>query len=258
MREFSYDTFFMQGTTHTVCQDYALAGDVDGYPFIIVADGCSGSEDSDTGARILARCAASLISLLDNPVPEAAAKTFATVTIRQARNFLLPGLQRSALDATLLAAVALEDRFRVVMYGDGTIFTPDAAKNINVEFTKSAPFYLNYLDDPDRLSAYRVAGPQVCINQGELQNPETTTLVFDFPYSDFPAIGIGSDGWSTFTDESGNTTALKDIEKELMAFKNINGNFVQRRIRNGLIRTLGKEGFSAADDTSFAAMVIKE
>ncbi len=253
MRDFASDTFFSQGTTHTVCQDYALSGVTDGYPFIIAADGCSGSPNSDTGARILAYCAANLVSLLDNESPEAAAKSFGQIAIRQARNFLLPGLANPTLDATLVVAIALKDKFRAAVYGDGFLFVP--GKTISVECTKSAPFYLNYLDDSERLTAYQVARPMTSVNGGEAFAPETQPVVFDFSYDEIDRIAVGSDGWATFTNDHGNILPISEIENELLAFKTTQGEFVQRRIRNGLIRKIFKNGFSAADDLSFAAMI---
>lgn len=255
MNRFACDTFFMQGTTHPVCQDYALAGSSNGYPYIIVTDGCSGSKDTDTGARILARYAASLVSLLDNNDPSMATKNFGDLTIRLSRDFLLPGLDKTALDATLIVCVALADRFRVLAFGDGIIFTADKQLNTLIEFTHSAPFYLNYLGDEERLLAYRKIGPKVRVNNGDFRNPEEKPLLFDFLYSETDRVGIGSDGWLTFTTEHGDVLPVGDIEEELLAFKTTTGAFVQRRIRNGLVKKLQKKGFAAADDISFAALI---
>ena len=43
------DTFIEIGSQHKVCEDYIIAKD----NYIILADGCSRSENSDMGARIL-------------------------------------------------------------------------------------------------------------------------------------------------------------------------------------------------------------
>jgi hypothetical protein len=255
MNRYAFDTFYMQGTTHSVCQDYALGGIADGYPYAIVTDGCSGSRDTDTGARILARCAASLVALLDNKDPDMAAKNFGNLTIRLSREFLLPGLDKSALDATLIVCVALADRFRVLAFGDGVIFASAKQLNAIIEFTHSAPFYLNYLEDEERLLAYRKIGPRVRVNDGEFKNPEDRPLLFDFLYAETDRVGIGSDGWLTFTNEHGSVVPVSDLETELLAFKTTAGAFVQRRVRNGLVKKLQKNGFSAADDISFAALV---
>ncbi len=255
MNRFSYDTFFQQGTTHTVCQDYAAAGTCDGYPYIVIADGCSGSADSDTGARILARCAAAFVSLLDTSCTASLASHFANLTIRQARRCLLPGLERPALDATLIIATTLADRFRVLAFGDGVIFSGNQEQNKIIEFSDSAPFYLNYLEDDDRLRAYRGLAPKVRVNGGEETDPEQTSLLFDFPFTETDRIGIGSDGWLTLVNEQGVTRELSTFEAELLAFRTRAGAFVQRRVRNGLMRKLASEGFAPADDVAFAALI---
>ena len=41
------------GSTHALCQDYALARN-DG-PYVILSDGCSSSPDTDVGSRLLVK-----------------------------------------------------------------------------------------------------------------------------------------------------------------------------------------------------------
>ena len=50
------DSFLKIGHSHEQCQDYILTG-TDPCPYIILADGCSGAEDSDIGARLLCHTA---------------------------------------------------------------------------------------------------------------------------------------------------------------------------------------------------------
>jgi len=47
------DSYFEIGSTHLVCQDYALSGLYKDMCYGIVSDGCSSAENSEIGAQIL-------------------------------------------------------------------------------------------------------------------------------------------------------------------------------------------------------------
>ena len=47
------DWYFTIAKQHVVCEDYALTG-WEPVPYTIVCDGCSSSEHTDVGARVLA------------------------------------------------------------------------------------------------------------------------------------------------------------------------------------------------------------
>ena len=54
------DCYYEIGYSHTVCEDYALAGKINNdISFAIVCDGCSASPHVDVGARILTYAALS-------------------------------------------------------------------------------------------------------------------------------------------------------------------------------------------------------
>ena len=66
------DSAFRMGSTHAVCQDYAVASawtaaaHTDGAappprPYIILSDGCSSTPDTDVGARLLVKAAEPLL-----------------------------------------------------------------------------------------------------------------------------------------------------------------------------------------------------
>ena len=43
------------GSTHSLCQDYVIARNPDRAPYVVLSDGCSSSNDTDIGARLLVR-----------------------------------------------------------------------------------------------------------------------------------------------------------------------------------------------------------
>ena len=58
------DVFYAIGSTHHVCQDFAVAnGD-----FVILSDGCSSAKDSDWGARLLVKACHNVIKERSKPL----------------------------------------------------------------------------------------------------------------------------------------------------------------------------------------------
>ena len=59
------DSFFKIGSTHNICQDYAISGRDEHYKvdYAIISDGCSGAEDTDIGSRLVSLIAKQNISL---------------------------------------------------------------------------------------------------------------------------------------------------------------------------------------------------
>src|SRR6185295_18680312 len=83
------------GSTHSVCQDYAIARN--GY--VVLADGCSSSPDTDIGARLLVKA---LDQRLGTPTDiEELHRESARTALGWAA---MLGLPDQAVDATLLSA----------------------------------------------------------------------------------------------------------------------------------------------------------
>jgi len=130
------------GITHDVCQDYALSGTNK----IVVADGCSGSQLSDIGSRVLSITAINKIAQIDD-LHQFDASECILLARPSAKMLDLPD---TCLDATLLGAAGWENCLQAFCYGDGTIAIK--TKNgdivvIDVAYTDSHPFYINYLHD---------------------------------------------------------------------------------------------------------------
>lgn len=143
------DSGFYIGTTHEVCEDYALAQEIIGHfhnwneapdHIVLISDGCSSSPNTDIGSRIACECAKqSGKQVWDDK----------RSIIRQAeylRNLL--GLPRRCMDVTLLAANTEDDKIIIKTIGDGNIIVKTKDGNIHVvsmDYARSAPFYLNYV-----------------------------------------------------------------------------------------------------------------
>lgn len=147
------DSFFVQGVSHQVCEDYALSGP--GYA--IVSDGCSNGGgprmDTDWGARILCKTTELMIDGPNFSYP-AALKAIGW----KARQIMehLPNLNKGCLTATLLTLNAIDQKesFKVRIIGDGVVGgkRKDGRWKIHVLDFNGAPYYLKYhIFDEDQL-----------------------------------------------------------------------------------------------------------
>lgn len=171
------DAAFTIGKTHKVCQDYARAS-IDG-SYTIIADGCSGSPDSDFGSRLLVKSVENALidpksadpleelRWLNPPIPIYAR---AIANARAAANVLK--LQQEALDATLIVAQYRETNvssdkinaqgnselnlkaIQVSMWGDGVVAARRRSDGVleahNVIFSSGYPQYLSYRLNDER------------------------------------------------------------------------------------------------------------
>lgn len=238
------DSHYGIGYRHSVCQDYACHG-LSPLPYAIVADGCSGSADSDIGARLLARQAARRIGEFAGADHWAPLHRCIATAAAQAR---LLGLAAGALDATLLIAIWAPGQVRVRVYGDGWVLLQrrDRLDSIEIAYSGNTPFYPAYLADPARLAQYRAVAPvqQRRCREQATEQPYDTPAVFDFDPAELALLAVATDGLGTF---SGDPAA---IAAELTAFPNLNGPFVQRRLR----RVLAGGNVRHADDLALAVL----
>lgn len=281
------DAFFAIGKAHSVCQDYARSGrtparfgDTEGSrTFAIVSDGCSGSPDTDFGARLLTMAAVEGINILGDRLPEKV-----DWMIWHARDRLPQNLHIQSLDATLLAAYTRDDgSIQVIVCGDGVIISrhrkTGAIEVIEVD-CKNAPSYLSYLINPDRLLIYkdaigvtggrslrRWASPESLqqwdfpvIIEGE---PGKTVLYDNFPIhltfdpEQYDLVMVCSDGIQSFQDaETQEPIPLVEVVTHLMDIKSFTGEFVSRRCKSFLKRFCVKNNWQHYDDLGVAAIHI--
>lgn len=257
------DTFLEMGSQHKVCEDYIIKGNYP-TPYIILADGCSSSNNSEMGARILCHLAKQYLKYRKDDLHELDQRKTGNWIIHNAEMTARQlGLSTSCLDATLIIAFQLENRIQIFMYGDGVIIRKirDLTEVTTIDFAPAnAPFYLSYLVDQERFDCYHDMKNELVktiFHNGELKSSET--FAYDaqifFKGNAFDTLFICSDGISSFI--SGDRTERKlishmEILPNLMSFKNTKGEFLKRRAGKEL-KTLSKSGIHHYDDLSIGA-----
>lgn len=270
------DAHFEIGSSHTICQDYAISeviGD-DGGAYAIVCDGCSKSTDVDIGARLLALSAKRTLLVGGENMNY---DIFGKVTIRNLETIrdTVP-FSDFGLDATLLATwVAPDNTFTAHLYGDGVFIhkTATTLRIVHVEFESGAPAYLSYHIDKNRMKDYeeKAKGKKsvldISLYCGESEEPSKDTIELETVVAPFDAvtftglvapgdvIAVASDGVNSFSKTDGDRINWGEIVKEFIDFKNTKGVFVHRRL-SAMKRKFAKEGVSHYDDISMAAIVI--
>lgn len=255
------DHAFVMGQSHKVCQDYALSRVTPDHCVVVVSDGCSGSPDTDVGARLVALSAAKCAWNL-SPM---GMKIEMTDVVNECKRLRLP---LEAADATCLGIYVKDNIVHMWGAGDGFI----ASKNniglsiIELYSETGLPFYPSYHADQmkKRLSQY--------ISEGHWMGAKQRYVQMDFKvecediggiddgffssalYMNADCIAVFSDGVASFTDDNGPISADVVI-KELMNFKSTNGQFVQRRMQ-GFLRSCKALRWRHADDIAMAAVAL--
>jgi len=286
------NSYFSKGSSHDVCQDYALAGAVNSnISYLILADGCSSSHDIckqvDLGARILVYCAKKHIVntfidkiSLDGVDRKDLVNSFSKEILAQALTpAMYMGLAAMSLDATLLICITDSKRSLVLIYGDGGFIVHQSNGNVyynEITYLSGAPYYLSYGLDAVRQKSYckefgnngivitnaefRAEGEVPIIHNTVESNPinDKTYEMTSYEINGAKIIALVSDGIKSFQKTSGANIinlAGHEMVMEFAGFKNTQGNFVERRMQ-ALKRKLDKEGMMHYDDISIASVVM--
>lgn len=279
------DSFFTKGVSHKVCEDYTMHGNIDGNPYAILCDGCSGSKDTDFGARLLARSARESYRTLQHK------KYFSHITehkdrigmmedeIKRTLSSMITAThsELSVADATLLMAFTVADNMYVFARGDGSYAYRNRATGeltmVEIEFPTGAPFYFTYdlhpinqrlyhqqanVDKVIRTCKYDINGNFIGKEIITLPYNEIMYEVLDASKIDF--VSLMSDGVSAIQysgkymgEKVAGATDVFNIIKQVVAYKNHNGEFVQRRM-NRVMRNIEKHGLENFDDVSVATI----
>jgi hypothetical protein len=269
------DCTYWIGRSHTVCEDYVIARGGE-QPYVILADGCSSSPDTDLGARLLVRCAEAAGPVLADGTP-AAVDAYHRETLHAAGHYAAGlGLDPRCLDATLLTLAVIAGRWLAILAGDGALAVKTRHGELrvtSVSFTGGYPEYLSYALDPVRRQAFegrsgnRRRVERLLCGQGaaevlsvEEERPTGAPFIQAGDPADTEWVAVLSDGVTSFTDlvetETSRTVCpltLSTVLPELLAFRSRTGCFVQRRTQ----RVLGEwsaRGRHHQDDFSIGAI----
>jgi len=280
------DSFCKGSYTHNTCQDYVIHG-YDPFPYVILADGCSSSKNSDIGARILCHCAKMFLINEVEKINLISTKKMIEEILKKSLSISKDmGLEISALDATLMMCFIFEGkRYVVNVFGDGMIINRKTSNNINfniktIEYASNAPYYLSYQIDKHRKDIYENAMKENYNNQSQKvhryflikdNNGKTLSLSSSverthytriFSYLNYleegSAIIICSDGFNSFFNrETKEFLTIEDIIYDITNFQTTAGSFLHRRLgsKTGLLSQLEKKGFLNRDDLSIGAII---
>jgi len=241
------DAYFAKGAAHTVCEDYAIAKFIGVDPIGVLSDGCSSSDNTDIGARILCQS-------YNNSIHYCEAIT------------RLLNLHHSCLDATLLKmnknCIDIHgDGFGVFIQTDGTIHC------YKVSLESGAPDYLSYNLNEKRKENYHNEFPGKkklewytfkygesefsleSVNQSSIFEPITLMKSLECEM-----MLIFSDGIETFKNKKTlEPIPWQSVLLEMVNFKSVKGKFVQRRMKRYL-KECEKNDIVHDDDVSMAAI----
>jgi serine/threonine protein phosphatase PrpC len=281
------DSYFEIGSTHKICQDYALHGNLSNeMHYAIVSDGCSGSEYSEIGAQVLCHVAKYYINLFyfSGVLKECSVNTLTSLlskSIYQRINEIrkLYPININSLEATLLIAIAFEKKAYTFMWGDGVIIEKHLDESviiIDYDFPSNAPVY--FITDHD-LYKQRIDQQEECVlNQKThliISNKEVGTassaildpfkcIVKEYK-ADFSStiqkgnlpisLTICSDGIKSYQDEQFKKIQIKDMAAEFIDFSSESPTFVNRNM-NFLKRKNLKRKWTHYDDVSCASILL--
>lgn len=261
------DIFLKIGDQHKVCEDYIIAGN-DPVQYIILADGCSSSNNTEMGARILCHLAKQYLHYRIDDVYAH------SVNYNKMGNWVIHnaelvarqlGLSISCLDATLLVSYCLDNHVHTFLYGDGVIITEDMNGHIKVnsiEFTNNAPYYLSYRIDPNRDRIYYENKNSMIL---AFENDDDKGMRVEFAYDaiyaveyslhEFKKVFVCSDGIRSFIRKDPRERQMIPVHgiiQPMVDFKNVKGEFLKRRLKRAL-KNFEENEIGHVDDLSIGA-----
>lgn len=279
------DSFYRIGATHNYCQDYALtrvethAGRT--VEMAIVSDGCSGSPNTDIGARLLAHALADDLPYFHAyggvRLTEDAERTLNEMARRARAMFPFADISNpNCLDATIVALIndSSDEKIRAWISGDGVIaFRNKKTREfdlLSVQFMMGAPAYASYSLHEGRRDSYLSYSENgrrdISFYGSESGHWNTVTmkagtkpLAFEFDKSDYDLAIACSDGAESFQEIGTKApVAVHKVIDRLMDVKNPVGEFMVRRAKRFLTMECEDRGWIHTDDFAVAAIYLGE
>jgi len=261
------DWFLKKGSSHKICEDYVMVGK----DYCILSDGCSQSQFTDIGSRVLCMAAAGGLNTLMKRGILPSYEVFGMTTARIAAAMIRTmGLPKESLNATLIVAWKMGPMIHTFIYGDGHIYCEFKGENeecikhlYSYEYgdpedpQTNAPLYLSYWLDQKDLDNYREQFGENNLTVKFNGNPKDKEVNSKFDHLIFPSLWsnvvLFSDGIESFTKPGVDKLSHYTIVNDLTEFKNYNGEFIRRRC-NGAFRNFNKKGLIHTDDLSVAGL----
>jgi hypothetical protein len=279
-KKMNSDSYFEIGSTHLVCQDYALHGQFDDLTYAIVSDGCSEAPNSEIGAQILCHVAQYYIKLfyhtgvLAECSMDTLASLFANSVLTRADEIrkLYP-IDKGALQATLLMAINFEKSSnvpitRVFSWGDGFIIEKhdkmDGRTIIHeTHFPSGAPIYLvtDQIGYAQEIGEIEVINKVHLIKNGKQSTDEITNNVYVgfykeyYPIDHLEVLTLCSDGLKSYQDVDHKAVDFFVMAQQFTDYRSNNGVFVQRCM-NFMKIANKKLQRTHYDDVSTAAILV--
>lgn len=269
------DSAFHIGSTHAVCQDYAVSGlCARERPYVVLSDGCSSSTDTDIGARLLVKAAERLLRESGAPPACGLAEMHAEAARLALSWAETLGLKPQAVDATLLTAHLSGEELVVGCTGDGVVClqTTEGALDVYaVSYPAGFPVYPAYAHQPARLQSLadtgrerkevtrlRAASAEERLRTVDVSDGDALTEVFAVKAADYRFAALFSDGVQSFLhaeEAAGRSEPVpfESVLPELVSFKNTRGAFAGRRMKM-FLKDCQQKGWRHADDLSLAAL----
>lgn len=212
-----FDSFLKIGSSHSICEDYCLVKQ----DVAILCDGCSSSKHTDVGARLIAH------AYYGTPNP----RNILGGVFGQAFGISKQlEIGKEALICTLNTMYVNYDKIYIHMYGDGICYIK--RKNLEGEIIhidyNNAPYYYYYNHFGLREIYNKAFGePTPIINgvRGEVIKDREPSYSICLDVSTIEYVLIFSDGICSFNKP------YVDMLKELVQFKGLQGQFIQRRLK---------------------------
>lgn len=251
------DSIFSIGKEHKICEDYVLINK-EKIPFIIVSDGCSSSNNTDIGSRIIS---INTKNFIEKNYKEIIINKEHLIDIfkRSLINIDILKLKEEALDATLLFAFIYNDELHYFVIGDGIVSYKIGNKKViqDFSFKDEKVFYGNYFNNLTKFNFYNQSDLSLNIETIEIENNHSETKKVetkDFIYynkiktSSLEYFFLSTDGLLT---ASSNKEIAKTQFINFLSFKNLRGDFIQRRYKMWN-KKISKEGLQHLDDVGIA------
>lgn len=280
------DGLFIIGRAHDVCQDYVSCHTNGNKSYVVLSDGCSGSSDSDVGARVLVKTHEHYIPKLGemdfNEYSRRADEIYTQIIEEADANAKSLELSPMALDATVLSIVSNKDGdFIITCYGDGVVALgrhDGVIEVYSVSYKAGFPKYLSYRLSEERQQKFN----EKVANEGN--HKEITVLEimpdgtpnerkhkasrdFDIYLGQrdrYAWVAVMSDGVESFLQHNVTETGkydeqvpLHEVLKELFSFKNFQGTFVKRRV-NRFLEVCKERNWTHEDDFSVGVVYLGE